>query len=64
MTNNDIWKWSAIETANAVKNKTISATDSIESSLKRLDDVNSNVNAVVISSKKEASIKAQQLTKK
>lgn len=64
MTNNDIWKWSAIETANAVKNKTISATESIESSLKRLDDVNSNVNAVVISSKKEALIKAQQIDNK
>ena len=64
MTNNDIWKWSAKETANAVKNKMISATDSIKSSLKRLDEVNSNVNAVVVSLKEEALNKAQQIDKK
>tara|TARA_B100000886_G_scaffold339943_1_gene307070 strand:+ start:949 stop:2361 length:1413 start_codon:yes stop_codon:yes gene_type:complete len=64
MSNNDIWKWSAKETANAVKNKMISATDSIKSSLKRLDEVNSNVNAVVVSLKEEALTKAQQIDKK
>ena len=64
MSNNDIWKWSAKETANAVKNKMISATDSVKSSLKRLDEVNSNVNAVVVSLKEEALNKAQQIDKK
>ena len=49
MSKNDIWKWSATKTANAVKNKIISATDSIDSSLKRLEDVNPSVNAVVVS---------------
>ena len=64
MSKNDIWKWSAAKTANAVKNKIISATDSIDSSLKRLEDVNPSVNAVVVSLKKEALNTAQQIDKK
>ena len=61
MTDNNIWKWSAKKTANAVKNKMISATDSIKSSLKRLDEVNPSVNAVVVPLKDEALNKARQI---
>ena len=64
MNNHEIWKWSAVETSKAVKNNKISATESIESSLKRLDEVNSGVNAVVVTTKKEAIKKAQDIDNK
>ena len=51
---NNIWKWSATETAEAVKNKKISALDSVESSIARLDEINSKVNAVVVDTRKDA----------
>ncbi len=64
MNNYEIWKWTAVETSDAVKNNKISAIESIESSLKRLDEVNSAVNAVVVTSKEEAINKAREIDNK
>ncbi len=48
------WKMSAVEAASAVKKGETTASEVLESNLKRLDAVNSNVNAVVYDLREEA----------
>ena len=48
MTSRPLWQWSAEETATAVKGKTVSATEVIEATIKRMEAVNPRLNAVVV----------------
>ena len=43
----EFWKWNATKVSEKVLNREISARDIVYSSLKRLDEVNNRINAVV-----------------
>jgi amidase len=43
---NDIWRWSAAELANAIRDKTLSSREVISAHLERIDAVNDAVNAI------------------
>lgn len=64
MTSDEIWKWNLKDKIDSIKNKKISASDSIESSLKRLDEVNYSVNAIVVTTKEDAIKKAREIDEK
>ena len=53
MTNN-LWQWTAIDLAAAIRNRNISSREALESCLARLDDVNPCINAVVDDLREEA----------
>ena len=46
---NDIWRWSAAELANAIRDKTLSSREVISAHLERIDAVNDAVNAITTS---------------
>ena len=43
----DLWRWSALDTAAAIRAKKISAHEAVQASLQRMDAVNGKLNAVV-----------------
>jgi amidase len=57
---NNIWEWSAVQTAAAIKNGTISSREAVLSVLERIDAVNPHVNAIVEISADEALLQASE----
>ena len=49
-----IWQWSAVETANAIRQRTISCVEAVQAALERFRSVNDTVNAVTVDLSEEA----------
>ncbi len=56
----NIWRWSACETAAAIRNGEISCLEAVEAALGRLESVNQSVNAVTIDLSESAVAQARQ----
>jgi amidase len=50
----DLWRWSAVELAAGIRTRRISSRETVTSCLRRLDEVNPSINAVVDVMAKEA----------
>lgn len=61
MSSNELWQWSAADLAAGVRDRTISATETVESAVERMRAVNPSINAVVIDLGDEAMERAAQL---
>jgi amidase len=63
---NDLWTWSAVALANAIRNHKVSSRDALESCLARAADVNPKINAIVdmlADNARAAADRADQATK-
>jgi amidase len=56
----DYWRWTAVETARAIRTREVSAAEVVEAHLARLDDANPAINAVVVALHEEARAAAAQ----
>ncbi|WP_153506155.1 amidase [Cumulibacter manganitolerans] len=61
MTSNELWQWSAVDIANGVRDRSISAREAVTSAVERMRDVNPAINAVVIDTGDEALERARAL---
>ncbi len=55
-----IWRWSAVETAAAIRQRTISCVEAVQAALERLRAVNAEVNAVTVDLSEDALAAAQR----
>ncbi len=63
MNENEFWRWSAVELAQAIRSREVSSREVVESCLGRLDSVNPQLNAVVDSMAEEARASADAADK-
>ena len=54
----DLWRWTARDLARGIRLRQISSREVVESCLRRIDDVNPRVNALVESSREKALARA------
>ncbi len=54
-----IWRWSAVETAAAIRRRTISCVEAVQAALERLRTINDEVNAVTVDLSEDALAAAQ-----
>ncbi|ETX07413.1 amidase family protein [Candidatus Entotheonella palauensis] len=55
-----IWRWSAVETAAAIRQRNISCTEAVQAALERLRTANDDVNAITVDLSEEALATAQR----